>query len=416
MAEFPALPFFTDAYLADTIHLTTEEHGAYLLLLMTAWRTRGCCLPDDDKMLARITRTSPARWRRLRPALQVFFEIADGRWEQKRLLKTYGDVEKRVAKNRMNGAKGGRARAAKAAQVKRVPDADNPLKKLDIDKANAVPQPKQSTGDATGGTAGDTTGNIVGDFMGENPPTKTRTKLKLESESRCDLGEKVCDESVDISSSAPFGVEKVAAAAGLSFEDINQSIVTGWLDAGLDMEKDILPTVKRIRQRQEARIGRVPAHIGYYSDAIVEARALRLGEVGGQSSSSYPNTRKPETIEPAHKDFATKRPFNHESLDDWRDFLGDGQSRFRGDYLSKHWFINEKHPIFRPCDLGPDPKHTTNPKIPDVIYREYGERWLWLSWQRPHSDEHVNAASQAGVQAKCLKRPCSTGLSQKPLP
>lgn len=404
MAEFPALPFFTDAYLADTIHLTTEEHGAYLLLLMTAWRTRGCCLPDDDKMLARITRTSPARWRRLRPTLQCFFEVVDGRWEQKRLLKTYGDVEKRVAKNRMNGAKGGRARAAKAAQAKHVSEAANPLKVLDTAKANAVPQPKQLSG------------NIVGDLIGENLPTKTRTKLKLESESRCDLGEKIYGDSVDISSSAPLWVEKVAAAAGLSFEDINHSVVMGWLDAGLDMEKDILPTLKRIRQRQEARLGRVPAHISYYSDAIVEARAVRLGEVGGQSSINHLNIRKLETIEPIHNDFATKRPFNHESLDDWRDFLGDGQSRFRGDYLSKHWFINEKHPIFRPCDLGPDPKHTRNTKIPDAIYHEYGERWLWLSWQRPHSDKHTNAVSKVGVQAKCPKKPCSTGLSQKPLP
>lgn len=70
MAAFPAMPLFTDAYLADTRHLTTEEHGAYLLLLMCAWRSRGCALADDDKALARPALRQPAgggygqRWKR----------------------------------------------------------------------------------------------------------------------------------------------------------------------------------------------------------------------------------------------------------------------------------------------------------------------------------------------------------------
>lgn len=32
MAEFPALPLWTDAYIGDTAHLTNEEHGVYLRL------------------------------------------------------------------------------------------------------------------------------------------------------------------------------------------------------------------------------------------------------------------------------------------------------------------------------------------------------------------------------------------------
>jgi uncharacterized protein YdaU (DUF1376 family) len=85
MADFPAMPFYTDAYLADTTHLTTEEHGAYLLLLFAAWRSPGCCLKDDDAFLARVAKVTLDRWRkRLRPVLAPFWRIQDGSWTQKK--------------------------------------------------------------------------------------------------------------------------------------------------------------------------------------------------------------------------------------------------------------------------------------------------------------------------------------------
>lgn len=109
MAEFPSLPLFTDAYLGDTTHLTTIEHGAYLLLLITSWRTRDTCLPDDDRLLARYTRTTAAQWRRLRPVLAEFFEIEDGVWKQPRLI----DEANAVRQHRERMAENGRASALK---------------------------------------------------------------------------------------------------------------------------------------------------------------------------------------------------------------------------------------------------------------------------------------------------------------
>lgn len=88
MAEFPALTLWTDAYLSDTRHLSTLEHGAYLLLLMEAWRRPNCDLPDDDKILARLAGLERDEWAEIKDVVLAFWK-RDGRsktWSQKRLL------------------------------------------------------------------------------------------------------------------------------------------------------------------------------------------------------------------------------------------------------------------------------------------------------------------------------------------
>lgn len=66
------MPLYIGDYLADTAHLSTEEHGAYLLLLMQAWMSDGL-LPDDDARLMRICRVSADRWKESGPYIRQFF-------------------------------------------------------------------------------------------------------------------------------------------------------------------------------------------------------------------------------------------------------------------------------------------------------------------------------------------------------
>lgn len=91
----PAIPLFGDAYLADTHHLTLEEHGAYLKLLMIAWRMDGCALPDDDMRLAKILGVTRAKWAKLKPVVLAFWTLDNGRWFQGRLSKERSYVETR---------------------------------------------------------------------------------------------------------------------------------------------------------------------------------------------------------------------------------------------------------------------------------------------------------------------------------
>jgi uncharacterized protein YdaU (DUF1376 family) len=85
MAQHPMMPFWTDAYLGDTHHLKTIEHGAYFLLLIAAWRSKEGVLPDDDQKLARYAGLTLDKWKKIRPVLETFFCIDNGVWEQGRL-------------------------------------------------------------------------------------------------------------------------------------------------------------------------------------------------------------------------------------------------------------------------------------------------------------------------------------------
>ena len=108
MSTFPMLPLFTDAFIADTGHLTAHETGAYLMLLMVAWRIPECRLPDDDAKLARWSRVGARAWQRTKPAVMAFWTLKDGFWTQKRLLLERAKTNDRAQVARNNGMAGGR--------------------------------------------------------------------------------------------------------------------------------------------------------------------------------------------------------------------------------------------------------------------------------------------------------------------
>lgn len=80
------MPVYIGDYLADTAHLTRDQHGGYLLLIFAYWRNGGP-LPDDDSRMARICKASAKQWRELRPVLAEFFQIEGGVWKHKRIEK-----------------------------------------------------------------------------------------------------------------------------------------------------------------------------------------------------------------------------------------------------------------------------------------------------------------------------------------
>lgn len=91
------MPLYIADYLADTGHLSTVEHGAYLLLIMHYWQNSG--LPNDDRKLARICRLSLKQWQAIRSTIAELFgdEWRHGRIEAE-LAKARRNYERRIAR------------------------------------------------------------------------------------------------------------------------------------------------------------------------------------------------------------------------------------------------------------------------------------------------------------------------------
>lgn len=155
------MPLFIDAFIADTMHLSAEETGAYLLLLMSMWRHNGS-VPDDDKDNARITRLGMKKWRAMKPRLMEFITVENDRLTQKRLQKEWSYVKSRSQKQSKNSR----------ARWDAVPN-----KNKDIADATAYPKKSNGISPHTH-THKDTTLSRVGVIANANdPPEKLPVKL-----------------------------------------------------------------------------------------------------------------------------------------------------------------------------------------------------------------------------------------------
>ena len=108
----PWMPLYVADYLADTVHLTTAEHGAYLLLLMYYW-THGT-LPADENAIRRITKLSEANWKRSGKTVLDFFPCV---YDTRRNKRADQELAKAIEKSSVNSANAKRKHSDRSANA-----------------------------------------------------------------------------------------------------------------------------------------------------------------------------------------------------------------------------------------------------------------------------------------------------------
>jgi uncharacterized protein YdaU (DUF1376 family) len=97
------MPLFVGDYLRDTRHLTTLQHGAYLLLIMEYW-SKGK-LPSTDSERRRVTAMTTKQWLTNRSAIAAMFGPD---WRHDRIERELQKANDLRLKRAVFGAKGGR--------------------------------------------------------------------------------------------------------------------------------------------------------------------------------------------------------------------------------------------------------------------------------------------------------------------
>lgn len=110
------MQLYVSDFVGDTLHLSTEQIGAYMLLLMAMWNAGGQ-LPADDVKVARVVRLSVKKWRSIAPDLMAFLETDGHQIWHKRLSKELQKSASKRERRASAGSKGGSAKALKSKEA-----------------------------------------------------------------------------------------------------------------------------------------------------------------------------------------------------------------------------------------------------------------------------------------------------------
>jgi uncharacterized protein YdaU (DUF1376 family) len=123
MSSLPYIQLYIADYLADTQHLTTEEHGAYLLLIFNYWQRGKSFKARDEhvlnKCLASVAHMSEQNFNLIKNVLSEFFEVRENEWIHHRIEQDLERVNEMSEKRRNAGKASAEARKIKGKTAKK---------------------------------------------------------------------------------------------------------------------------------------------------------------------------------------------------------------------------------------------------------------------------------------------------------
>jgi len=105
------ISIYINDYIADTMDLLQEEHGAYILLMFHYWKKESLTSNIDKLMV--ISKTPESRRQMLIDLIDTYFETRGDHLYNKRLEEELVKAKSRRESARENGKKGGRPKGSK---------------------------------------------------------------------------------------------------------------------------------------------------------------------------------------------------------------------------------------------------------------------------------------------------------------
>jgi uncharacterized protein YdaU (DUF1376 family) len=138
--KYPFMPLFLGDLLADTLHFSTQEFGAYMLLIVHAWKHNAKIATKD---LRQVTRTSRHCWCKISQKISQKFDTTSDTnfWIQPRVKIELEKVEDISEKRRDAAQQMLSRRAANAAHPHL-----QPLKESSLELAKEAAKPVQTPG------------------------------------------------------------------------------------------------------------------------------------------------------------------------------------------------------------------------------------------------------------------------------